>query len=215
MSATLQPSAVSIRVEEQRRAALQATIARIARHGYDGVRVRDVAADAQLSVGLLQHYFETREALLAQALEHHCATLISAWPVPASAPADPWRRLVDVVGRIGLNPAVELRAAIWTELAAAAVRHEELREPFDRAYGAWRELVTGIIEDGVDAGTFAPTMLVRDTVELLLAAIDGALVAIAGGTGAMTGPRLEALVLAAARQLLGVPAPAPAGGSQP
>jgi AcrR family transcriptional regulator len=182
---------------------LRAAVAQIAVSGYERVRLRDIAVAAGVSIGLLQHYFDTREALLAQAFTRHCDELTAGWAQLRDADAAAWPRLVELVDRVARHPELRLRAAVWTELAAAAARHEELRPALARAYGAWRELIASIAHDGVASGAFAPAVPVDDAVDALLATIDGALLAVAGGVAAMTGERLAALVLGVARELLG------------
>jgi AcrR family transcriptional regulator len=49
---------------------LDAAIERIARDGIDGVRIARIAMDAGVSTALVHYHFATREALLAEALEH-------------------------------------------------------------------------------------------------------------------------------------------------
>jgi AcrR family transcriptional regulator len=175
----------------------------ISLHGYDGVRLRDIAGDAGVSIGLLQHYFPTREDLLSEAFEHHCDELTARWTSMSNHDADPWELFVELVERIALNPKIEERATIWIELAAAAARHETLRPPLERTYRAWRGLITEIVEEGIARGTFSPPLPVPAVADVLLAAIDGALVALAGRAGAMTGEKLKSLVLAVAYQAMG------------
>ena len=40
----------------------------LARHGFDGLRLRDVSNRAGVSVGSIQHWFETRDALVLETL---------------------------------------------------------------------------------------------------------------------------------------------------
>lgn len=60
---------------------LIATAARlIGQHGTAGLAVRDIAAEAQVSDGVLYNYFEDKEDLLARALLEHVAAVMSATP---------------------------------------------------------------------------------------------------------------------------------------
>src|SRR5215813_13457891 len=53
-----------------RRRILDAAVARIAREGIDEVRIARIAMDAGVSPALVHYHFESREALLVEALEH-------------------------------------------------------------------------------------------------------------------------------------------------
>jgi len=49
---------------------LDAAVKRIAREGIDEVRIARIATDAGVSASLVHYHFESRDALLAEALEH-------------------------------------------------------------------------------------------------------------------------------------------------
>ena len=53
---------------DTRGAVLQAARARFAAHGYDGTRLRDVAADADVDVALVSYFFGSKDGLFAAAL---------------------------------------------------------------------------------------------------------------------------------------------------
>jgi len=40
----------------------------LAVHGFDAMRLRDVAQQARVSIGLIQHYFNTRDELLFETM---------------------------------------------------------------------------------------------------------------------------------------------------
>jgi AcrR family transcriptional regulator len=54
---------------DTRGAVLQAARARFAAHGYDGTRLRDVAADADVDVALVSYFFGSKDGLFAAAME--------------------------------------------------------------------------------------------------------------------------------------------------
>ena len=53
---------------------LDAAVERIASDGIDEVRIARIAMDARVSTALVHYHFATREALLAEALEHSFET---------------------------------------------------------------------------------------------------------------------------------------------
>jgi AcrR family transcriptional regulator len=53
---------------DTRGAVLQAARARFAAHGYDGTRLRDVAADADVDVALVSYFFGSKDGLFAAAM---------------------------------------------------------------------------------------------------------------------------------------------------
>ena len=49
---------------------LAAAVRQIAREGIDGVRIARIAMEARVSSALIHYHFETRDALLAEALDY-------------------------------------------------------------------------------------------------------------------------------------------------
>jgi AcrR family transcriptional regulator len=56
--------------EERRRALAEAVFAIIAARGLEAVSLRDVAAEAGVSMGAVQHYFTSKDEMLRFALDH-------------------------------------------------------------------------------------------------------------------------------------------------
>ena len=134
---------------------LAAAVERIAADGIEGLRIARVAMDAGVSTSLVHYHFETREALLAEALEY-------SWELAADvrlgdgddAEADPQRRLLAIVDHCLPYPGVLRRDwVLWVELWLRTVRHPELGPTAARLYGRLREWVAeGIEACGVPAG---------------------------------------------------------------
>src|SRR5579875_680363 len=74
---------------------LAAAVRRIAGEGIDDVRIARIAMDAGVSTSLVHYHFETREALLAEALEYSYARagdvrISSALPAASHAARLDW-----------------------------------------------------------------------------------------------------------------------------
>src|SRR5215210_3332411 len=55
-------------LEDTRGAVLEAARGRFAEHGYDGTKLRDVAADADVDVALISYFFRNKDGLFAAAM---------------------------------------------------------------------------------------------------------------------------------------------------
>lgn len=163
-------------VADRRATVLEVTERLIAVHGYDAVKLRDVAADAGVSIGLLQHYFTTRDALVREAMAVASARRIDTWTRSAEGAAGPWEKVVGL-----LSGAVNdrQRCAVWLELCAASLHHPELRDDVDDVQRAWRVAIHGAIDAGVRAGVFAPQVPEAALTDTLVNLIDGKLLEIA------------------------------------
>jgi AcrR family transcriptional regulator len=196
-----------ITAEERRRDVLRAAVRCVASSGYETVRLRDIAKEAGVSTGLLQHHFETREELLEQAFTQATVDLLDSWSALSRSQDPPWQRIVALVGQLTQAEDVRSHCIIWTEFAAAAARYDFLRSGFATVYGTWRDLLRRAVDDGVASSDFSPVLPVEDVVSIVLAHLDGCELAIASDVGVMTAERMHGLTLALSRKLLGYPEP--------
>jgi AcrR family transcriptional regulator len=140
---------------------LDAAINRIAADGIDGVRIARIAMDAGVSTALIHYHFETREALLAEALEH---SFDRAGDTRTEGP----QRLRDMIDQcLPLPGEQEQDWVLWVELWLRAVRHPELRPTAAQLYARMHEWFREAIEEEI------PTVDAAATADRILALIDG------------------------------------------
>jgi AcrR family transcriptional regulator len=136
---------------------LAAAVERIASDGIDDMRIARVAMDAGVSTSLVHYHFETREALLGEALEYSYerAGLARLAEGDEEADADPQRRLLAMVDNCLPYPG-DLRQdwVLWLELWLRTVRYPELAPTAARLYERMHDwLAEGIAACGVPAGS--------------------------------------------------------------
>jgi AcrR family transcriptional regulator len=189
---------------------LAAAVERIASDGIDDMRIARVATDAGVSTSLVHYHFETREALLAEALEYsyELAGDIRIGEAEGEV-AGHVERLAGLVDQFLPYPGIlERDWILWVELWLRAVRHEELRPTAARLYARMRTWFAEAIAAGVEAGEFdgaADAELIADRV---LALCDG--FGVRALLGDMQIEEARAAVWAVLSQELGVdPAPPP------
>ena len=139
---------------------LDAAVERIASDGIDAVRIARIAMDARVSTALVHYHFATREALLAEALEHSFET---AGDVREES-GDPVTRLRAMIDQcLPLPGELERDWVLWVELWLRAVRHPELRPTAANLYARMKVWFRAAIEEGgfgdVDAGAIADRTL--------------------------------------------------------
>jgi AcrR family transcriptional regulator len=153
---------------------LAAAVRRIAKEGIDDVRIARIATDAGVSASLVHYHFETREALLAEALEYSYARAgdvrISSGELPVASHAERLESMIDQC--LPTTPSLEEDWVLWVELWLRAVRHADLRPVAERLYGRLQKWFAAEISAGVRAGEFrnCDADLVADRT---LALIDG------------------------------------------
>jgi AcrR family transcriptional regulator len=140
---------------------LDAAVHRIAADGIDAVRIARIAMDAGVSTALVHYHFATREALLAEALEH-------SFERAGQARTDSGDGLKDMIEQCLPLPGEQERDwVLWVELWLRAVRHPELRPTAATLYERMHVWFKDAIEEELpDADADA-------TADRILALIDG------------------------------------------
>ncbi|POX38186.1 TetR family transcriptional regulator [Streptomyces sp. Ru73] len=141
-----------------RRAEIADALVRVAgRRGLHAVGMRDVAAEAGVSLRLVQYYFETKEKLLLHGLQHLvdgfgervAARVRAAGEVPGP------RATVEALLKASLPTDAESRTfhLLYTSYAVLAVTDEALAaQPFMKNPDAAEDTLTGLLEQARDAG---------------------------------------------------------------
>jgi AcrR family transcriptional regulator len=62
--------------DERRQALVEATIECLKKYGHDGLSIRRISAQAGVSIGLINHHFPTKDALVAEAYRHFNSELV-------------------------------------------------------------------------------------------------------------------------------------------
>jgi AcrR family transcriptional regulator len=184
---------------------LDAAVRRIAREGIDEVRIARIATDAGVSPALVHYHFDSRQALLVEALEHSYELAGSSRAVAAGdGPAS--ERLAAMI-EVCLPLPGDQRDdwVLWVELWLRAARHPELAPTAARLYSRLHEWFRTVLEEGVAAGEFAAGTDIERLTDRLLAAIDGYGLRALIGDGAMPVERARAEVSSIAAEALGLP----------
>jgi AcrR family transcriptional regulator len=153
---------------------LAAAVSRIASEGIDGVRIARIAMDAGVSSALVHYHFETRESLLAEALDYsytHAGDVRLDGGLPEHAPRA--ERLAAMIDQcLPTTPELEQDWVLWVELWLRAVRHPELRPVAEELYARLRAWFADEITAGITEGEFARCDP-DDVADRTLALLDG------------------------------------------
>ena len=111
--------------------------------------------DAGVSTSLVHYHFETRDALLEQALEYsyELAGDVRLGPEGDAHDLDSAGRLAAMIDQCLPYPGMlERDWILWVELWLRAVRHEEMRPTAARLYARMREWFAEAIATGIERG---------------------------------------------------------------
>ena len=135
---------------------LRAAVRQIAREGIDGVRIARIATAAGVSSSLVHYHFDSREALLAEALDYsyqHAGDvrLVGGEPSNTSR-ASRLQAMIDQC--LPTTDALREDWVLWVELWLRAVRHPELRPVAEELYTRLVAWFADEIGAGVRSGEF-------------------------------------------------------------
>ena len=139
--------------EDRRSAIVDAALTVARRKGLASVTVRDVAHEMGTSSGLIHHYFESMDDVLAAAFERVAGEELAeteAILAEAGGPVAVLAGFLDSYAPVGEDWSFQL----WLDAWAEAARRPALRQASSRLNLRWAGLLEGAIRDGVRQGTF-------------------------------------------------------------
>jgi AcrR family transcriptional regulator len=168
------------------------------------MRLRDVAEEAGVSIGLLQHYFETREQLGREAFAAACGERARRFADSAEPGGSAWYRIQQMLDYAFDDDGIRDRASTWLDLCAAASRDASLQHEALRVQDVWRAPLVAAIDEGMATGELNPRIGRDAAVDMLLALIDGTELAATIGDSRLSAKRLLPATLDVAHYMLGV-----------
>ncbi|MET3289905.1 UNVERIFIED_CONTAM: AcrR family transcriptional regulator [Brevibacillus sp. OAP136] len=131
-------------VVNRRQMLKDAAIELISQHGYDRTSIKEIAKRCDVTVGVIYHYFSSKEELFDEALRGYCSEWESIIPMVKQLPLeeglvfiasrliDKWRKqqnfMVILVGECVKNPAVhEIFSRMLVEAREALGKYVEMK----------------------------------------------------------------------------------------
>lgn len=135
--------------EDRRQALVEAAIRSLKRHGHEGLSVRRIAQEAGVSLGLINHHFPNKNALIAEAYRHFNKGLIGGiTQAVARAPASARARLRAFFEASFSPPNLDPDVlTVWIVFWAMHRHSSEIQLVHRETYGGYVELVRGMLAD--------------------------------------------------------------------
>jgi AcrR family transcriptional regulator len=137
--------------DERRQAIVDAALAVALRKGLASTTVRDVAAEMGTSSGLIHHYFESMDHVLAEAFEKAAGADLAVTMTAMAEVQDPLHKLVAYLvsyTRVDQDWAFQ----IWLDAWAEASRRPALQRASVRLNIVWQQLLVEAIRSGIEQG---------------------------------------------------------------
>lgn len=136
---------------ERRQAIVDAALTVALRKGLAATTVRDVAAQMGTSSGLIHHYFESMDEVLAAAFEQAAAADLAVTTAAMESCIDPIDKLVAYLvsyTRVDQDWAFQ----VWLDAWAEASRRPAVQRASVNLNVAWQQLLVKTIESGIEQG---------------------------------------------------------------
>ncbi len=132
---------------------------------------RTVAAEAGVSTGLMHHYFDSYDELMAAAFERVAAEDLQRARDLVASIDTPTHRLDAIVSEF--QPARDAwQFQWWMDAWSSSPRHPAVREMAAKLNGGWQQLLEEVLQQGVTSGEFVCADP-RASAWRLLALLDG------------------------------------------
>ena len=162
--------------EQRKEDLIQATLSLISEHGVRGATVRAIAERAEVTQGLIRHYFSTKEDLIVAAYQYHMERMTDITSASINlAETSPRERLCAFVSASLKSPIVDPGSVtIWASFLNKVRKEERMRKMHKKTYYAFRDRLEGLICDALDeAGIVSTALDVRRMAIASNAVIDG------------------------------------------
>ncbi|MDQ4503870.1 TetR family transcriptional regulator C-terminal domain-containing protein [Sinomonas sp. ASV322] len=192
-------------IAERRAEILRHTATVIVASGVAGCSFAAVSEASGFSIGMIQHYFRTRDRLVDACIDQRVAESEGEWRAiseQGGSPAERLSALLDyaVVGEKDFADAW----GFWLELYAAARLDESLREKVNERLIFWHRMFHDTISEAIDSGAAKPRRPVDELAHALLALSDGLAMQAVNATYGMTERRMHELLHRFAADELGI-----------
>lgn len=129
----------------------EAAVELIARHGFEAVTMRQLAAEVGVQAAALYRYFPTKEDLLRTLMQEHMEGLLAAWEASRPANDDPVARLTAYVAN-HIRFHVERRHATHVSNMELRSLSRDNLTAILKLRTAYEKELRSILRDGAEAG---------------------------------------------------------------
>jgi AcrR family transcriptional regulator len=161
-------SEITHRSESRSQALILAAYHCIAEKGFEGLRLREVAAQVGLNHATLHHYFPTKEALVQEVVVYVTQRLAQTTGTVEGTPLDQLRSHLRKL-KLRMEEEPDLFIAL-SEIELRARRDPAIRATAQQRVEAWHRFLVSILEAGVKQGNW-PEDLDAETVASAIIAL--------------------------------------------
>lgn len=169
------PNSTVAGANDQRTKIVRATFCAIAEKGFEGLRMREIAARAELNHSTIHYYFAGKEALISGLMDYMVQELsLGREKTDSEARLTPREELTSHFAAL-LRQAREQPEmfVVLAEIQARSTRDAGIRAVMGANERKWRNFIIQILERGMKCGDFDSRLNVAAAAEATLAMIRG------------------------------------------
>jgi AcrR family transcriptional regulator len=166
------PAPQGIANPDRRRELVLAAYHQVAARGFEGLRTREVAAEAGVNIATLHYYFPTKEMLIQGVLAHAMDRFRSTMDLGGDSTDDLLRSHFDGLRRLRVEEPQLF--AVMGELALRSSRDPAIRALYERTTRVWRQTIRGLLLRAAGEGSMPAPRDPDATAALVVSAVTGA-----------------------------------------
>jgi AcrR family transcriptional regulator len=186
--------------EERRRQILRAAMTCFARRGFHPTTMNDISAEAQISVGLIYRYFDSKDAVITFMASEHLVDLRRVLEQARRAPT-----LFEALELVSICHCEEqpehIHIAFVADLFAEAARNEQVRVLVRDVTQFFIDSVTDLIANSDEAKTVPPGIVPRTAAEIIVDSMRGMMIRAIADSSTLTASQITERQLAMLRTL--------------
>lgn len=135
--------------DERRKALIEATIESLKRYGHEGLSIRRISAQAKVSIGLINHHFPTKDALVAEAYRYFNRELVGGLRQAVAAAAGAPREQLRAFFNASFSPP-NLDSdvlAVWVVFWGLYRHSKDIQRVQSETYHGYVDLLRGMLAD--------------------------------------------------------------------
>jgi len=195
MEATHKVPSVPDHSEDRRRQILRAAMTCFARRGFHLTTMNDISVEAQISVGLIYRYFDSKDAVITFMASEHLDDLRRVLEQARRAPT-----LFEALELVSIRHCEEqpehLHLSLVLDLFAEAARNEQVRVLLRDVTQFFIESVTDLIAASDEAKTAPPGLVPRTAAEIIVDSTRGMMIRAIADSSTLTATQIRERQLA-------------------
>jgi len=158
----------------RREALVEATLRSLREFGHEGTSIRRISAAAGVSIGLINHHFQSKAELIAAAYESLATSMQESMRERSGNATDSPRARLSAFFRASFAPEIlEPKVfSVWLVFWSMVMHSPEMRAVHDRTYRQYRSILERLLE-ALGASGAAPPFKPRMAAIALSALLDG------------------------------------------